>query len=201
MGKRYNIKVEFKGNWMEYTDCIFIENMDDYKVYMQELNNKFAVSESEIRNNKTWLGHGHSQLTAIAGMGNMIENIEEREPMLFNLKLLHARVLTDQLKDIMDGKKLVINKSGGYFPIKPDQKYEVVAICNDNYTEADIKTNKWWGGSHYYAKIGNVDVIDDFGNVKWNTEKRAREVALKFMHDLNTNGFVKSKVGGNIKTD
>jgi S-adenosylmethionine hydrolase len=193
MAKRYNIKVEFKGCWMEYADCIFIESMDDYKVYMQELNNKFAVSESEIKNNKTWIGHGHSRLTAIAGMGNMIENIEEREPMLFNLKLLHARVLSDQLKDIMEGKKLVINKSGGYFSIKPDQKYEVVAIGNDKYTESDIKIKKWWGGLHYYAKVGEVDVVDEFGNVKWNTEKRAREIALKYMHDLNNNVFEKIK--------
>ena len=196
MAKRYNIKVEFKGNWMEYTDCQFIESVEDYKVYMHELNNKFAVSESEIKNNKTWIGHGHSQLTAISGMGNMIENKEDREPMLFNLKLLHANILSGQLKYLLDGCKLVINKSGGYFPIKTDQKYEVVEIGNDNYIEKDIKINKWWGGSHYYAKVGKIDVIDDDGNVKWNTEKRAREIALKYMHDLNTNAFEKSNVGG-----
>ena len=186
MAKIYSIKVEYKGNWIEYTNCYFIEDLDEYKIYMQELNAKFAVSESEIRNNKTWVGHGHSQLTAIAGMGNMIENIEEREPMIFNLKLLHGRVLSDQLRCLLNGKKLVINKNGGYFPISSDQKYEIIEINNDNYSENDIKIKKWWGGLHYYAKVGNVDVVDDFGNVKWNSEKEAKEIALKFMQDLNS---------------
>lgn len=187
MSKRYNIKVNIKNHWIEYTDCLFIQDLNDYKSYIVELNNKFAVSESEIKNNKTWIGHGHSQLTAIAGMGNMIEDIEKREPMLFNLKILHAKVLSNQLKDILDGKKLVINKNGGYFTIKPNDKYEILEIKNDNYTEKDIKVNKWWGGVHWYAKVGKIDVIDEFGNIKWNTESIARKKANEYLNKLNNN--------------
>ena len=53
------------------------------------------------------------------------------------------------------------------------------------YTEQDIKITRWRGGNHYYAKVGHIDVEDDFGKVKWNTEKQAREMAVKYMHDLN----------------
>jgi hypothetical protein len=60
------------------------------------------------------MGHGHSVLTGISGvMCGMIHEKEKREPMMLNLKLLHATVLTQQLQDILAGNKLVINENGG----------------------------------------------------------------------------------------
>jgi len=188
MKTKYNIKVKFNEHWMEYTNVDFIDSLESYKKYMIEFNNKFTVSESEIKNLKTFIGHGHSMITGISGMTcGMIHEKEKRGPMLFNLKLLHATVLSDQLKHILNGDKLVINKNGGYFAITNNQEYEVVKIDGDNYIEKDIKVKRWFGGKHYYAKVGNVDVIDDYGNVKWKTEKRARESAVKFINELNTN--------------
>lgn len=180
--KKYNVTT----NGINYTDCYFISNIKDYKEYVVELNNKFKVSESEIRNNETWMGHGHSLLTGVSGLlSGMIEEKSERMPMLYNLKRLHGAVLSDQLKDILDGKKLVINKNGGYFSIKKDQEFKVKEIKGKLYTEKDIKVKKWFGGNHYYAKIDNVDVVDNDGNVKWNSEQYAFEKAIEFMNELN----------------
>lgn len=184
--KKYNIKVNFKNNWMEYTDCYFISNLDEYKNYILLLNNMFLVSETEIKNLKTFMGHGHSLLTGISGtFCGMIDSKEERKPMLAHLKYLHATILTDQLKHLLNGEKLVINKIGGYFPIKLGQEFELTEINGKKFTKKDIKVNKWWGGKHYYAKIDNIDVVDDDGNVKWNTEQYAYDVAIKYMYYLN----------------
>lgn len=190
--KRINIKVKYISNynhqeyWLEYKDHYLIENIEQYKEYLLILNNKFNVSESEIRNNKTFIGHGHSNLTGISGMFcGMIDNINDRTPMLAHLKTLHGNVLSNQLKNILNEEKLVINKNGGYFLIKKNQEYKTYNTSNNRYTEENIKINKWYGGSHFYAKIDDLDVVDDDGNVKWNTEKRAREVALKFIQTLN----------------
>jgi len=38
---------------------------------------------------------------------------------------------------------------------------------------------------HYYAKVGKLDVTDKNGNIKWNSHKRAMEVAKEFMNELN----------------
>ena len=79
--KKYNVKVNFKGNYMEYTDCYFISTLDEYRDYMLLLNNKFLVSETEIKNLKTLIGHGHSFLTGLSGLFcGMIEDKEKREP-------------------------------------------------------------------------------------------------------------------------
>ena len=184
--KRYNIKVKIKDYWMKYTNCYFIDSLDSYKDYMTELNNKFLVSESEIKNIKTFLGHGHSFLTGLSGLFcGMIEVKEEREPMHAHLKILHATVLSGQIKSILNGEKLVINENGGYLPIKPDQEYKITEISGERFTTKDIKIKKWWGGKHWYAKVGNIDVVDTDGNVKWNTEQYAYDMALKYMNQLN----------------
>lgn len=184
--KRYNIDVKVRDYWMKYTDCYFIDSLDSYKDYITELNNKFLVSESEIKNIKTFIGHGYSFLTGLSGLFcGMINEKEKREPMLAHLKYIQATILSNQIKLLLDGNKLVINKNGGYFPINLDQEYNINEIGGERYTEKDIKINKWWGGNHYYAKVGNIDVIDDNGNVKWNTEKYAHDMAIKYMNRLN----------------
>lgn len=184
MLKRVNIKTN---GGILYKNHYLISDMTELNEYHQLIGNSFTVSESEIKNNKTWIGHGHSILTGVAGMGcGMIEKIEERDPMLYNLKLLKSKMLLTQLNYILEGCLLVANEKMGYFPIKPSDSYEVEEILDSNeYLESDIQINKWWGGKHYYAKIKKIDVVDENGEVKWNTEERAREVALSYLSKLN----------------
>ena len=40
-------------------------------------------------------------------------------------------------------------------------------------------------GVHWYAKIGNEDVRDKAGNMKWNTKEEAEEAARWFCQYLN----------------
>jgi hypothetical protein len=139
-----------------------------------------------VKNNETWIGHGHSQLTAVAGMFcGMIDEKDERGPMLGHLKLIEAQVMSSQLKSILKGEKLVINSRGGYFPIHVGGEFTIKSCTGGRYTEDNIKINKWWGGKHYYAKIAAVDVVDEHGNVKWNTKKHAMDVAKAYMIKLN----------------
>lgn len=184
--KRYNIKVKLKNEWIEYDNCYFIDDLESYKNYEHELNNKFLISELEIKNLKTFIGHGHSFLTGVSGLFcGMISEKEGREPMIAHLKLLQATILCNQIKSLLKGEKLIINENNGYFTIKPNQEYKILNIHADKFTKKDIRIIKWWGGTHYYAKIGNIDVVDDDGNVKWNTEQYAYDIAIKYMNKLN----------------
>lgn len=49
----------------------------------------------------------------------------------------------------------------------------------------DVRIIQWQGGKHYYAKIGNHDVIDAKSNQKWNSEKEAKEAALWYIETEN----------------
>lgn len=53
------------------------------------------------------------------------------------------------------------------------------------YTEKDIRYIQWKDGSHWYAKIGKYDVVDENGNQKWNTRNEAINAAYSFLKTLN----------------
>lgn len=44
-------------------------------------------------------------------------------------------------------------------------------------------------GEHWYAKIGNMDVRDKQGNMKWNTKEEAEAAAAWFCQNLNYNTY------------
>lgn len=50
-------------------------------------------------------------------------------------------------------------------------------------TENDINIISWPEGKHYYAKVGNYDVVIN-GVQKWNTKYEAREAAKTFINSL-----------------
>jgi hypothetical protein len=45
----------------------------------------------------------------------------------------------------------------------------------------DVRIIQWPGGLHFYAKVGNVDIVDSRGNQKWDTEEEAKKEAAKFI--------------------
>ncbi len=63
-------------------------------------------------------------------------------------------------------------------------KKDILSFPEENYTENDIKITQWTGGSHYYAKLGNKDVVVN-GDVKWNTHRQAKSAAMKYLKKIN----------------
>lgn len=45
----------------------------------------------------------------------------------------------------------------------------------------DIKLFRWPDGSHWYATVDGVDVVDEMGNQKWNTQQIAMEAANRYI--------------------
>ena len=45
----------------------------------------------------------------------------------------------------------------------------------------DLVIKQWPQGKHWYAQIGNVDVKDKEGNMKWNTYKGAKDASHEFI--------------------
>ena len=48
-------------------------------------------------------------------------------------------------------------------------------------TLEDVRYITWKGGEHVYAKVGNLDIVDENGNQKWNTRKEAEEAAYNYI--------------------
>jgi len=48
------------------------------------------------------------------------------------------------------------------------------------YNFEDVRFIQWPGGRHWYAKLGSIDIVDKYGNQKWNDKYYAIEVAKKW---------------------
>jgi hypothetical protein len=52
------------------------------------------------------------------------------------------------------------------------------------YSKQDIKINKYPGGNHYYASLGEMTVVDSQNNQKWNTLEEAQRVSESFLSSV-----------------
>lgn len=99
---------------------------------------------------------------------------------------------------IYDGKVKTLKKYGGiylrtngsYMPISEGYKTietienEKITYPQNKYTEKDIRIKRWDGGKHYYAKIKDIDVVNEYGEQKWNTVEYAELWAKRFLKKL-----------------
>jgi hypothetical protein len=58
-----------------------------------------------------------------------------------------------------------------------DQEY----LEREEKLKNGIKINRWFDGKHYYAKVFNQDVVDEDGNVKWNSYADAMYATKRFI--------------------
>ena len=65
------------------------------------------------------------------------------------------------------------------YPIESQYRFEDVRYMKWDMPDLEIK------GVHWYAKIGNIDISDAKGNMKWNTKTEAEEAAKWFVEQLN----------------
>jgi len=102
--------------------------------------------------------------------------------------IMENKIFQGKLKMLLKFGTLYLRENGSYMVhsdslIIIDKKVMDEMVWPE-YTVDDIKISKWDGGSHYYAKIGRMDVTDADGNVKWNTHKEAKRHALVFFENL-----------------
>jgi hypothetical protein len=48
----------------------------------------------------------------------------------------------------------------------------------------DVRYLQWAPDGHWYAKIGNIDIVDEFNNQKWNTKSEAVAAAEKYIKKI-----------------
>jgi hypothetical protein len=101
---------------------------------------------------------------------------------------LENQVFQGKLKQLFNGKTLYLREFGSYM-VDSDSHVITNKIVTDKmvypeYSEKDITIKQWSGGTHYYAKIGNMDVVDEDGNQKWDTYDEAYQKALEELKTL-----------------
>jgi len=96
-----------------------------------------------------------------------------------------------KLRTILRFGAILLNKSGSYmafreedFKIIYQKESEKMIYPSNEFTKEDIRIFQWPGGSHWYAKIANIDVIGDGGNQCWNTWSEAKRQAVNMLERI-----------------
>lgn len=69
------------------------------------------------------------------------------------------------------------------YPVETQVRREEVRYMQWNMPDLAIK------GTHWYAKIGNTDIQDEKGNMKWDTKQEAEKAAEWFVRRLNAKRY------------
>jgi len=116
---------------------------------------------------------------------------EEKVNLSSLIDFLSHKIMDGKIESLAKGYILYVNKVGGYSPVKKGEinKFEEIDFVEKDecifpeYIDKDIKIYQWFGAKHWYAKIGDVDVVID-GEQKWNTYDQAKISATKFLKGL-----------------
>ncbi len=112
-------------------------------------------------------------------------DIKKLKKAFYGLKVIISKHFLDAVELLEKGYILYFKHNGCYL-VKTNDMNIKNFYKTDKYIwkqiNPKIKVFKWIGGKHYYAKIGNIDVVDDKGRQKWNTKTMAykqAEIMLK----------------------
>lgn len=162
--------------------------IDDFMVLNEfiEFRSKDVMCDYTILKDKTIKGRkGHHNSRLQYAMDALFEN-KPQETLLGDIKLVSDEFLGTYSKIFKDRGIVYICNN---FSIRPITKKEIVNMLSETeceivrfpeYTDKDIKVTKWPGGSHYYARVGGIDVEID-GITKWHTYMSAYNSAKEFI--------------------
>lgn len=74
---------------------------------------------------------------------------------------------------------IAINRNGGFFPLRGQKAIEAREVETWTLPGAKLKISQWPNGKHFYARIGDEDVIESDRN-KWDSREAAERAAKRF---------------------
>lgn len=130
----------------------------------------------------------------------------ENNHWIINATLLENEVLSSRIRDFEMGRELYLADGVVSFCPRWDmfekvdevETNELVYPREAQFHFEEVRYLKWdvpgvTKGQHWYAKIGNMDVKDKDGNMKWDTREEAEAAAKWFCQELNYRVYFEKK--------
>lgn len=161
------------GHWW-----LMLKSEEDVRAYMEEV---FSIQREKALSDEEDVKKGYHSSNALAencrvlGWGRGL-------PFPLALDFLTAELEENLLKGVREGKIAYLNRVGGFnFSVKPERIYKKEGFEFPSFSREDIRIKQWPGGKHFYAYIGNMEIRDENGNIKWNTREEAERQAEKYV--------------------
>lgn len=166
---------------------LLLESLEDLMKYLEVMGKVSTETYFHLKEKHKSLDHFSSDAECAVG-SLFLTNNNNRKSAIDDLLHLSNSMCKPKLDLILKGEKLLIGENlFGFMPYSEKTcnileivKKEMLVFPEKSYTHEDIRVIKWPNGKHYYAKIGNCDVIID-DEQKWKTKKQAYKKALKFL--------------------
>ena len=166
-----------KGTWLLEADSLRVINEHFKKYVGAEIKQGMKEIISRI-NGK--VGH---YTNSFASTVDTIMQFGEK-PYLVVATELENEMLQTRIKGYLNDRKQYLSDSLSVIIMSPhleiiDEEYkdEMVYPHEAKPSLNEVKYMTWYGGKHWYAKIGKIDIVDRDNNQKWNTRKEAEEAA------------------------
>ena len=95
---------------------------------------------------------------------------------------LEEKTYQDRIKRFNSGKPIFFTDGLAYAPLIDWPKYENEVWKETleypyEYQYDDCRFIQWPDGRHWYAKCGNIDIVDRYGRQKWSDKSYAQKIA------------------------
>lgn len=169
---------------LDYNRFFIIENIDDLHEFFEEKTNGL-IKEAAVK----LVERARSEIKDKIDK-NPIVTYSELIAKNKNMGVVYAECKamgtyqSNLIMTILRGCKIAIRPSNcvSYFTLCEGDTYEIISE-KEIYTKDDIKIMRWPNGYHWYAKIGQIDVVID-GEQKWNAKWEAQEKAEQYLNTI-----------------
>lgn len=127
--------------------------------------------------------HSHSYWAETIKEINALKN----EPIWKTATEIENELLQNRLKMMCNGDEIYLSDELTVFMLTDgitevvDEVYsDTLVYPSHDYHIEDVRYIQWPGGYHWYAKIGNMDIVYEQGNQKWNTRKEAELAVYEY---------------------
>lgn len=165
------------------------EDIDEHwnKYVAGEINDGVAeyVEHLKAHANGRYIGHYTTM------WGSMIEQIQlctQSPYAIVSAMEQETKLYNNRVRDIQQGREIYLSEgltvfmlTEGFTEIVEHYYSDVLAFPHEKYTLDDVRFIMWEGGKHWYAKLGNIDIVDANGNQKWNTKAEAIQAAKEYL--------------------
>lgn len=179
------VKVSGYGWMLEVSDVGVL-----MEYYLQKTLGPFRVVFADVKSiftdNKKWCGPGHPRTRGAEVV--MILSELKKKSVADCIGLLVQATIKGQIECIESCGSILINRNGGYFPGGRDELMGAIETDSlmwplDSVEARKVRYLKWPGGSHWYVKIGNEDLVVD-GEQKWDTRELAEQAVRTYVEEL-----------------
>lgn len=155
----------------------FVEGFKDYKRSIKICKNPDGTPWIYRAHPETDWNNAVTIMATVKGQSWM-EAAHELENKTYNDRIWYA-----------ENKKGHLYLSNGlpYAPLKEEPKYQDEQWLDEimypvsEFDPERVRYIQWEGGKHWYAKVDQYDVVDQYGNQKWDTKEEAEKAVRRYL--------------------